>query len=188
MYAIRSYYGNGRNYNYGTLAAGTTSNWLTGGNWRSANQTNFSYKNGPIQSTHTSNEAGSSALNGGGSAYNYTESPDAVSLIRCSNCHDVHNMNKAPGDKSSGNPYLRGTWKSNPYLEDGAPQSGMVYTAARITSYNVCYTKLLRRWRTLPSRSMPVAPVARSPAMSGIRPTTSRSPRQLCSPKPSPVV
>jgi hypothetical protein len=32
-------------------------------------------------------------------------------------------MNFAKGDNMSGNPYLRGSWLSNPYPEDGAPRS-----------------------------------------------------------------
>ncbi|ORJ52751.1 CxxxxCH/CxxCH domain c-type cytochrome, partial [Geothermobacter hydrogeniphilus] len=102
-------------YNYGSLS---TSNWTTA-TWTSAN---FSYKTGAIESTHSVNSAGTSAVTG--TAYNYTESPDAVANIRCSYCHDVHNRNQATNDTVTGKPYLRGTWMGNPYKEDGAPQSG----------------------------------------------------------------
>jgi hypothetical protein len=51
-----------------------------------------------------------------------------VAEIRCSYCHDLHDTNKAPGDSSTGRPYLRGSWKRNPYREDGAPLSGTSYT------------------------------------------------------------
>ena len=130
---------NGSDYNYGELS---NSNWetaiwysayddrtsFTGATHGTYSDGSFNYKSGAIQSTHTSNDGfGSSALNGGGSDYNYTESPDPVGEIRCSNCHDVHDLNKADGDKMNGAPYLRGSWMRNPYPEDGAPW-GKAYT------------------------------------------------------------
>ena len=116
------------NYNYGTL---NQANWV-GANWTSGT-TGFSYKTQTIRSTHSTDATGTAALTG--SAYNYSSGGvDAVGKIRCSNCHDVHNTNKSPlaadGLDPSGAPYLRGTWKSNPYKEDGAPQTGTNYTAA----------------------------------------------------------
>jgi predicted CXXCH cytochrome family protein len=106
---------NASDYNYGTV---TTSNWTTA-SW-SSSVANFSYKTGNIQSTHSTSESGTSAVTGTGIG-TYKEAPDAVGKIRCSNCHDVHNLNKAPGDSMTGQPYLRGTWIRNPYPEDGAP-------------------------------------------------------------------
>jgi predicted CxxxxCH...CXXCH cytochrome family protein len=109
-------------YNYGGLytaltGGSTTSRW-NGAYWRSA-EAEFSYKNQLVSSTHTANAAsGSSVLSG--SDYNRTEGPDPDSEIRCSYCHDVHDTFGI-----SGKPYLRGTWKGNPYKEDGAPRSGM---------------------------------------------------------------
>jgi predicted CxxxxCH...CXXCH cytochrome family protein len=111
---------NASNYNYGSV---TSSNWTTA-TW-SSSVTNFAYKTGLIQSTHTTNELGTSAVIG--SLGSYTETKDTVDMIRCSNCHDVHNLNKAPGDTMTGQPYLRGTWVRNPYPEDGAPW-GKAYT------------------------------------------------------------
>lgn len=105
---------NASNYDYGSV---TTSNWTTA-TWSSP-VANFAYKTGAIQSTHSTNELGTSAVAGGLEAR--VETKDTVDLIRCSNCHDVHNLNKAPGDTVSGQPYLRGTWIRNPYPEDGAP-------------------------------------------------------------------
>ena len=117
-------------YNYGTLyeADGVTvrSAW-TGATWKSPN---FAYKTGSIQSTHSANSVsnpGSSAVTG--TAFNYTEAPDAVAKIRCSYCHDVHDMNMAENDTDNGQPYLRGTWKGNPYKEDGAPYN-KTYTSS----------------------------------------------------------
>jgi hypothetical protein len=40
----------------------------------------------------------------------------------------VHERAKATGDTAAGKPYLRGSWKGNPYKEDGAPQAGQAYT------------------------------------------------------------
>jgi predicted CXXCH cytochrome family protein len=106
---------NASDYNYGTV---TTSNWTTA-SWSSP-VANFSYKTGNIQSTHSTNESGTGAVTGTGIG-TYTETKDTVDKIRCSNCHDVHNLNKAPNDTMTGQPYLRGTWIRNPYPEDGAP-------------------------------------------------------------------
>ena len=128
--------GNGNIFNFGALSNNTNGSWYSTGNpaigatWTSAN---FSYKTLAIRSTHSTDPTGTSALTG--SAYNYSETIDPVGKIRCSNCHDVHNLNKAPNDNPTGlaslngPPYLRGTWRSSPYKEDGAPQAGTVYTA-----------------------------------------------------------
>ncbi len=89
-------------YNYGSL---NKTSWI-GAIWSSAN---FSYKDGAIQSTHSVNP---DVLAPGA---------DSAADLRCSYCHDVHNLNKANGDKATGAPYLRGSWKGNPYKEDGAP-------------------------------------------------------------------
>jgi hypothetical protein len=111
-------------YNYGNLfeSDGVTPRMAwTGAIWKSS-EANFAYKTGSIQSTHSANSVanpGSSAVTG--TAFNYTEAPDAVAKIRCSYCHDVHDMNLAENDTQNGQPYLRGTWKGNPYKEDGAP-------------------------------------------------------------------
>jgi hypothetical protein len=43
--------------------------------------------------------------------------------IRCSYCHDVHSLNRAIGDTGATAPYLRGTWRSDPYDAD-VPPSG----------------------------------------------------------------
>ncbi|KIH77879.1 hypothetical protein GFER_04465 [Geoalkalibacter ferrihydriticus DSM 17813] len=100
-------------YDYGLLHNGSgswgnrtpTSNWITG-TWDSPY---FPYKTGGVQSTHSANP---DVMRPG---------VDEVAQIRCSYCHDVHDLNLAPGDEFSGRPYLRGSWKGNPYFEDGAP-------------------------------------------------------------------
>ena len=107
---------NASDYNYGTLS---NPNW-TAATWSSA-VANFSYKNGPILSTHSTNELGTSVVSETTGIGSYTENPDTTDKIRCSNCHDVHDLAKADGDIAEGAPYLRGTWLRNPYLEDGAP-------------------------------------------------------------------
>ncbi|MDT8442094.1 MAG: CxxxxCH/CxxCH domain-containing protein [Desulfuromonadales bacterium] len=93
-------------YNWGTL---NQTNWI-GASWTSAQSTLFSYKTGAIQSTHAANFAAT------------TPGMDTVANIRCSYCHDVHDTYG-----TSGKPYLRGTWWTNPYLEDGAPVSSITY-------------------------------------------------------------
>ncbi|MBW2477811.1 MAG: hypothetical protein JRE63_10870, partial [Deltaproteobacteria bacterium] len=103
------------NYDTGSL---NTSNWLDTWNgstgttavWSSAN---FTYKQSNIQSTHSVNN---SATQPG---------LDLVGSIRCSYCHDVHELNLASGDTTSGKPYLRGSWVGNPYKEDGAPRNDL---------------------------------------------------------------
>jgi hypothetical protein len=122
----------GLNYNYGTL--GTTAaqyNWNTA-TWSSAQTASpsFAYKNGRIQSTHTANPAVTDAALTGAD-FGYTETPNAAGDIRCSNCHDVHERALAPGDTKAGQPYLRGTYRGNPYKEDGAPRSDSTYANTR---------------------------------------------------------
>ena len=100
-------------YNYGTLHnnAGSwgsrtaVSSWV-GATWDSPS---FRYKTGAIASTHSVNPA----VTGPG--------VDTEAQIRCAYCHDVHDMNLALNDTLNGKPFLRGTWKGNPYKEDGAP-------------------------------------------------------------------
>ena len=110
-------------YDYGSV---DTSDW-TAATWSSAKTTAFAYKTGRIQSTHSASTSGTSAVSG--NAYEKVETLDSVINIRCSHCHDVHNtafeysVTADVDDK----PYLRGTWYSNPYEEDGAPQTGQSY-------------------------------------------------------------
>jgi len=125
---------NNNDYNFGTIAltagGAAISNWLGDGSgafWRSGNA-NFGYKEARIKSTHSTSPTGTSAVTSD-RFRTHTETLDTLANIRCSNCHDVHNLNKAPGDNVTGKPYLRGTWLSNPYKEDGAPRSGMSYTS-----------------------------------------------------------
>ncbi|WP_305046896.1 cytochrome c3 family protein [Geoalkalibacter sp.] len=100
-------------YDYGQLHSNSgswgsrtpVSNWTTA-YWDSPY---FPYKTGPVASTHSVNPEAT------------RPGVDAVAQIRCTYCHDVHDMNHAPGDVYSGRPYLRGSWMGNPYFEDGAP-------------------------------------------------------------------
>ncbi len=107
-------------YDYGSL---DTSNW-TSAIWTSG-YADFSYKSAPVQSTHAVGMA---------SGYEGVNGVDAVANIRCSYCHDVHDMNRAvlagttTNESMTGKPYLRGSWYGNPYKEDGAPQAGTTYT------------------------------------------------------------
>lgn len=114
-------------YDYGTLSA---SDWTTA-TWTSAVGI-FGYKTAAVQSTH-----GAGMTTG-------VQGKDAVGNIRCSYCHDLHDMNKAItgyyadgspiNETQLGKPYLRGSWRGNPYKEDGAPQSGTAYTSYSATN------------------------------------------------------
>jgi predicted CxxxxCH...CXXCH cytochrome family protein len=115
---------NSSNYNYGTL---NQSNWI-GATWTSGTAA-FSYKTGLIKSTHATADGASTAAITSDRFRTSNETVDVVDNIRCSNCHDVHNLNLAPGDATIGQPYLRGSWIRNPYPEDGAPQSSSTYGA-----------------------------------------------------------
>jgi hypothetical protein len=108
-------------YNYGSL---DQPNWTTA-TWSS---TNFSYKTGAIQSIH--------AVDGLAT----TPGLDPVEAIRCSYCHDVHELALATGDAAAGKPYLRGTWKGNPYKEDGAPSG----------AWNTYTSPTLLKWGAVP--------------------------------------
>jgi len=122
---------NGNNYNFGSVS---TPNWTTA-TWYSAYDGGgtgiFDYKSGAIQSTHSVNPLGSSAVtwNSVASPPRYEEDPDSNDLIRCSWCHDVHDLNLAENDVTNGAPFLRGSWLGSPYKEDGAPRSTITYTA-----------------------------------------------------------
>lgn len=105
------------NYNFGTL---NQSAW-TGAVWQSGYPVKFAYKKGIIQSTHSTDPTGTSQVEWDAANGRYNETADPIARIRCSNCHDVHDNNLADGDTMTGRPYLRGTWMSNPYEEDGAP-------------------------------------------------------------------
>jgi len=52
---------------------------------------------------------------------------ETAANIRCTYCHDVHDLNLGANDTSSGRPYLRGTWMGNPYGPDMPPITGYTY-------------------------------------------------------------
>jgi hypothetical protein len=56
-----------------------------------------------------------------------TGSLEPKSYIRCSYCHDVHELGRAQGDTKAGKPYLRGSWMGNPYPPDMPPRNGYSY-------------------------------------------------------------
>lgn len=94
-------------YDYGGVTANNL-NWLTT-SWTSAN---FSYKDGGL-TTALGSSASTHGVMGGAAGV------DAIGAIGCSACHDVHDTGGGTNDGTA--PYLRGTWKSSPYYEDGAP-------------------------------------------------------------------
>jgi hypothetical protein len=101
-------------YDNGTINSGPS--WLTGV-WKSAN---FAYKNPSNQTFQSVHEPKLGSPN-------YTM-PGNSDNISCTACHDVHSAGNN-GYTPTTNSRLRGTWKSNPYYEDGAPQDYHTYTA-----------------------------------------------------------
>jgi len=95
-------------YDYGSVTTGDL-NWFTT-SWASAN---FSYKDG-VLSTALGTNASTHGTNGGAAGV------DQESAVGCTYCHDVHAVGNN-GYTSGAAPYLRGSWKSSPYYEDGAP-------------------------------------------------------------------
>jgi predicted CxxxxCH...CXXCH cytochrome family protein len=96
-------------------------NWI-GATWDSAN---FTYKQGSIASVHETQESTANPAVVSDDT-DHAASPDggqdSVADISCSACHDVHSIADGDTDAEPA-PYLRGTWTSNPFPEDGAPQT-----------------------------------------------------------------
>jgi hypothetical protein len=139
------------NFNYGSL---NQDNWV-GATWTSAN---FQYKTDLIQSTHAAN------------ATDGVAGVDAVGDIRCSYCHDVHDLNAATGDTLSGSPYLRGSWMGNPYREDGAPRwdvSGDQHSYNQLQAYGAVPRGNRDQYSDLPTTSKDGDTVFRGNEMGG---------------------
>jgi hypothetical protein len=111
----------GETYDYGSLS---TWNGTSYGSWIGANWTSpiagFAFKstaaganNGALQSMHAANFDDGASGN------------DTAANIRCSYCHDVHDT--GGGTNNGQGPYLRGSWRGNPFPEDGAPYDGQTY-------------------------------------------------------------
>lgn len=114
----------GGTYNYGSYAG---KSWFSGATWSSAN---FSYKSGALnakpgaQARWSSHDTGSTA----GTSTEQLHMAGTQNGVVCSYCHDVHDLNRATGDATSGAPYLRGSWRPSGYREDGAPQNGQSWS------------------------------------------------------------
>ncbi|NOY13182.1 MAG: CxxxxCH/CxxCH domain-containing protein, partial [Deltaproteobacteria bacterium] len=145
----------GGSYNYGYLqtsnqssgsypAASATSKWVNSSGWgnyrRDAYQhntaTGVAYRfSRRITSVHSVNfttakqvSSVSTAIDGSGNVVPAAQ--EIAADIRCSYCHDVHDLNKAFADVSAGinesqtgRPFLRGSWMGNPYAPDVPPLS-----------------------------------------------------------------
>jgi hypothetical protein len=88
--------------------------------------------NRPVASIHSVNasaEDSSVASNVNAFGVISVTSLESAGDIRCSYCHDVHDLNVLTSDNSSGKPYLRGTWLENPYPQERPPQSGETWAA-----------------------------------------------------------
>ena len=91
----------------------------------------------PVVSMHSANPlSGISSVgnNIDGTGVLAQNSLEAVNTIRCSYCHDVHDLNRAPKQLGSlenetevGQPYLRASWFANPYPLERPPQNGDSY-------------------------------------------------------------
>ncbi|BCR05572.1 c-type cytochrome [Desulfuromonas versatilis] len=156
-------------YNYGYLytsnhssgtynSANATSKWVDSNGWGHYRRDGYQHHNYPeagypdyilsrrITSVHSVNfdpakqkSSVATAINGSGVVVPAAQ--EVPQNIRCSYCHDVHDLNKAMTDtaagvfeNSTGRPYLRGTWMGNPYAPDLPPLSN--YETAYNTTYN----------------------------------------------------
>ncbi|HEY5674675.1 MAG TPA: CxxxxCH/CxxCH domain-containing protein [Malonomonas sp.] len=129
----------GVSHNFGTpyTTSGhttATSAWATAtgdGYWRKDYYSTSTVLSRRITSMHTANvnAAGISSvatsIDANGNVVATTQ--ENRNQIRCSYCHDLHSLNLAVGDSSSGRPYLRGSWMGNPYGPDAPPLSTYNY-------------------------------------------------------------
>jgi len=113
--------GSSATYDLGTVTINDL-NWLTT-SW-SSGRTEFAYKNGKLTNKPTVASPSVGTTNGGSThgVKGGSVGVDAVANIGCSYCHDVHDTGGGTNDQNP--PYLRGSWQSNPFPEDGAPRSG----------------------------------------------------------------
>lgn len=129
----------GSSHNFGTpytTSAHTTASsaWITqtgDGYWRKDYYSTSAALSRQITSVHTANvnavgiSSVSTAVDANGNVVAATQ--EARNQIRCSYCHDLHDLNQAVGDSSSGRPYLRGSWMGDPYGPDAPPLSTYNY-------------------------------------------------------------
>jgi len=104
--------GTNATYDYGYVTTNDL-NWFTT-TWESAI---FSYKGGGLTTAINSNGASTHGTIGG------ADGVDTAAEIGCTRCHDVHGIDHN-GTSTTSAPYLRGSWESNPFPEDGAPRDG----------------------------------------------------------------
>jgi predicted CxxxxCH...CXXCH cytochrome family protein len=104
----------------GYLTGGESSNWI-GAEW---NSPNFGYKKGGVASVHQTQSDTAAPI-----TLDTSLSAADVGTISCTACHDVHQVGRN-GYESGAKPWLRGTWTSNPFPEDGAPYNGQSYLEA----------------------------------------------------------
>jgi hypothetical protein len=143
--------GTAETFNFGWLYTSSayttkTSNWTTG-YWRDQYDPALRRR---IVSVHAVNldQPVSSQFSSVGNRVNattgvitWTQSPgtnvETVAQIRCSYCHDVHDLNRSQEERPSaqggnnrpqtGKPWLRGKWVGNPYPPDLPPRPGYTY-------------------------------------------------------------
>ncbi len=142
-------------YNYGYLytnnhASGTyssvnaTSKWVASNGWGNYRRDGYQHTAATspgyvlsrrITSVHSVNFTGANQVSSVATAVDGSGNVNAAAQetaanIRCSYCHDVHDLNRAVTDiatatneTQTGRPYLRGTWMGNPYAADVPPIS-----------------------------------------------------------------
>jgi predicted CxxxxCH...CXXCH cytochrome family protein len=114
--------------------AGKVQDW-TAGYWM--NEYDNTLRN-RITSVHTTSfdPAGQSSsvannVDGGGAVNKTTPALENKSYIRCSYCHDVHDLGAAKGPPADapdkGKPFLRGTWVGDPYPPELPPRTTYSY-------------------------------------------------------------
>ena len=154
----------GGSFNYGYMY--TSSDWTTGATsaWVESNgrgyfrrdgyqhstETTVNYANSRrISSVHSGNfdltaaDASSVAMNvdlaSGNVDRSTTNDNETPGEIRCTYCHDVHDMNRAvnldgSNETATGRPFLRGTWAGNPYPPSRPPLDSYEQNNAYVTN------------------------------------------------------
>ncbi|MDD5761269.1 MAG: hypothetical protein PHP88_02020, partial [bacterium] len=79
----------------------------------------------------------SNNVDGGGVVNRTSPVLENKSYIRCSYCHDVHDLNKAQNDTASGKPFLRGRWVGNPYPPELPPRARYYAAGGYTTRVNI---------------------------------------------------
>jgi predicted CxxxxCH...CXXCH cytochrome family protein len=132
--------GTAGSHNYGyiyTTSARTTkaSAWVDAsgnGYWHQDGYSTAPQLQRRITSVHSVNFDGTAQVSSIGTAVDANgvltaTAQETSANIRCSYCHDVHDLDLAVADTNTGRPFLRGSWMGNPYAPDMPPLAGYTY-------------------------------------------------------------